>query len=200
MAENISRANHEIYVGDNPPTTDQLFHLASQVMDPARALKNNRKMKKHPRTHFNVTESHYYADNMDGEFKDNLTEIRRRLAIRIGRRTVSSVPLREWTMKFYDTYWYKRPNQDWLGIRNRYRFEWVRNVVTLAEHQTAYVPTDDQVPDMSTALDHMRFTNDSASIMGAEIEMSHVSAGDCELLIEDLSRYYQEQLALRTSN
>lgn len=202
MAHSNGRSTHEIVVNDNPPSTDQLFRLASHAMVAARETHTHRVMKTTPRAHFSKQEVHYYNDAAAMVFDDYPAQIRRLLAIRIGRRTLGSVPVREWSLKFFDTSWYERPGGNWYGVRDRYRFEWVQERVTLAERTSLFVPSG-AASDMYHDLEHFTITDDFAEILHAEQEMSQVTANDMEHLIADTAAYYrmsQGDFADRASN
>jgi len=192
MTEYSGRTTHEVYIGDNPPTTSQLFRLASYAMSSARATRTHRRMRTKPRSHFSVQETHYINDMASAIYNDYPAEIRHRMAIRIGRRMIGSMPMKEWSLKFFDTYWYEKPENQWEGIRNLYRFEWVRDTVTLAEHRSTYVPQMEQT-DMASYLQRVTVRDDVADLLRVEMELSQVTEADCELLIADVADYYRAQ-------
>lgn len=189
MAEQAGRTTHETFVGDNPPTTSQLFRLAAQAMSSARETNTKRAMRTKPHAHFSVQELHYYNDASDIAYDDYPAEIRHRMAIRIGRRTLDGIPIREWSLKLFNTRWYERPGGDWTGVRDRYSFEWMHDTVTLAERQAVIVPQSHQ-PDLYDYLGHTVIREDAADILAAELEMAEVTADDCEQLIAEATDYY----------
>lgn len=191
MSEQKTRANHEILVSDDAPTTSQLFRLAAQAMGPARTTDTMRAMKKRPHTHFSIQEVQYYNEASDMLYDDYPAQIRRLMAIRVGRRTMDSVSLKEWTLKFFDTHWYERPGGVWAGVRNQYRFEWMHRGVTMAEHKAVIVPSTIDA-DMHSDLERLAISDDMADMMNMEMELSQVTAGDCDQLIADVADYHKQ--------
>lgn len=59
MADKHGRSMHEIVVNDNPPSTDQLFRLASHAMVAAHATRTHRMRETMPRAHFGKHEVRY---------------------------------------------------------------------------------------------------------------------------------------------
>lgn len=110
--------------------------------------------------------------------------------VRIGRKTLDMVPVREWSLKFFDTSWFEQPGGRWHGIRNRYSFEWAHDRVTLAERASLFVPSH-AAADMYHDLEHFAVADDFAEIMHAEQEMSQVTADDMEHLIAETTAYYR---------
>lgn len=193
MAEGITRLTHETYVNDNPPDTSQLFKLASYAMVSAEATNTHKVMTRSPRTHFSVQEVGYLNEVAPLVFDDYPAEARRRMAIRIGRQTLDGMPMKSWSMKFFDTNWYERPGGNWEGVRDLYRFEWNRGGVTLADKTSKMVSSNRDVMyerDMYTDLERFYIPDDAAAIVTAQHELTQVTADDCDLLLENVRDYY----------
>ena len=195
MAERGRLSVHETYVGDNPPTTNQLFRLASLAMSAANAKKVHRPSPIKPRAHYSIQEAYYYNEAAPMLYDDYPTEIRHRMAVRIGRRTLDNIPLREWSLKFFDTYWYEQPEGRWSGIRTQYRFEWERDTVTLAERRLTIVPQTHRA-ELYDYLENATVHYGMTDLLSAEMEMSQITKDDCEELIADAANYYSQRAEL----
>lgn len=195
MTEHPSRASHETTVSENPPMANQLFRLAAHAMSTGRSTNKLRTMQSTPRAYFHVQEMHYFNE-ASLEIADYPTEIRHRMAVRIGRKVVDNIPIKKWSMRMFDTLWYEQPEGEWDGIRTTYRFEWDRNTTTLAERMSYFVPKAQQ-PEMDYYLEHASLIGRSIDLMDVALEMSQVTAGDCEVLIADVASYYAQQALLQ---
>lgn len=195
MTEYTGRARHETYVGDNPPTTSQLFRLASQAMSMGRSTNKLRTLERTPRAHFSIVNSSYVNDIINSSLDEHPAEIQHRMAVRMGRRVLGTMPMKEWSMRVYDTRFYKTPTIDWTGVRTMYGFEWNRDTVMMSKRKSYFVPEPEQ-PDMEFYLERPSLVDRVVDFMAAEAEMAHVTADDCELLIAEAADYYAQQALL----
>ena len=187
MAENTTRMSRETRVGDNPPTTDQLFRLASHAMIAARQGKCFHAVRS--RAYHSIKNTYFDNDLIDIAHLDRPARVNRRMAMRVGRRTLGGIPMKEWSLRFFDTSWYEGVNGAWTGVRNRYRFEWMRDTVTLAERHSYFAPHVET--DMYSDLESLSIPDDTANILHAIQEMSEVTTADCEQLITEVGEYYK---------
>lgn len=184
MSENINRSNHEIITAENPPSAEQLFALSSLVMVNAKKFGKYRSMKTHPRAHYGMFATSYLNECASDEYP---TEIRRMMAIRIGRKVIDNMAMKHWSMKIYDTSWYERPGGDWDGVRNRFSFEWTDKDVLMSERETYHVPRPQD--DLEDALVKFSIPDDLADMIHAEQQFAEVTAGDYDQLVEEINNY-----------
>lgn len=195
MTDFPSRASHEIAVSNNPPTASQLFRLGALSMTAGRNTNKLRTMHSTPRAYFHVQEMHY-MNEASGLETNYPTEIRHRMAVRIGRKVVDNIAMKQWSIRLFDTQWYEHPEGIWDGVRTVYRFEWGYDATTIADRQLYFVPKTQQY-EMEYYLEHAALLGQAIDLMDTALEMSQVTAGDCELLIADIANYYTQQASLQ---
>jgi len=117
------------------------------------------------------------------------------MAVRIGRRMLGDIPMKEWSLKWYDTRSYQQLDGEWINERMYYGFEWARSTVTRAERKLI-VPSQTQQVDLYDYLDRVPIRDDTPYFLGSELEMSQVTAEDCDELIADVADYYEQTDAL----
>lgn len=181
--------NHETLLPDTAPTPEQLFRLASIGVSTAMKSRRLRHMQHTPKAHFFFDEIHLLNDiRHDGDPR----EIRHRIAGRIGRRACNEVPLREWSLKFYDTYWVEQGNGGWAAERTRYRFEWDQQRATLAEREIRVIGSEESGRDVTIegALENFSMAENEADLWHVRSEVESVTADDCEQIIRDAAAYY----------
>lgn len=196
MTEHQDRASHEITVSDNPPSAHQLFRLAAHAMSSGRNMNKLRTMQSTPRAYFHVQELRYMNDTVELDGNSYPTEIRHRIAVRIGRQVLDNTPIKKWSIRLFDTKWYERPEGQWDGMRAIYRFEWDRHQATLAERTTFFVPKAQQ-PEMDYYLENASWIGQTIDLMNIAFDMAQVTAGDCELLIADTADFYEQHSTLQ---
>lgn len=191
MAERSTRLTHETILSDNPPEPSQLFRLASYAMSSARDLNTHRVMTKNPHAHYSVQEAHDHDDSMAFMHDGVSMRVKRRVAIRVGRRVMETMPLKVWSLKFFDTSWFERPGGNWAGVRELYRFEWNQRGMVVADKTTTPVPAHGML-DMYDQLKNFSVPDDIAATLRMEQEMTQVTADDCDALLVDIADYFRQ--------
>ncbi len=186
--------NHEVIVPENAPAPEQLFRLAAIGVRTAASRQRLRSMRRTPKAHFFIDEVHFLNES---SFNDDPSEIRHRMAGRIGRKAVNSVALREWSLKFFDTFWVQQPNGEWSAGRTRYRFEWNRSQTKLSERQIAVLEssgagTSESIEDLIAN----RAQINDIDLWQVRSDIASVNAEDCEQLIVDATEYYERLIYL----
>lgn len=182
----------ERIIPENAPTHEQLRRLAAIGVNSAvqrNTLKHVRRRRE------GMTEpSHYVVDEIDlmGDAlldQDEPTQVRHRMAIRVGARRRDDEP-KVLSLKFFDTYWVEHAPGEWRGERTLYRFEWNRSSVLMAERAFRLIGIEQPDMDLEYYLDHLAIKDDMADIWHAEQEVGTVTSGDCEQIITAAHDYF----------
>ena len=180
--------SREAYVSDNPPTSKQLFELASLAVSVARETNHLRRPQGVPAI-YSMTDL-YWINELSEELygEDNSVGARRVVSVRIGRKATQDSLVRQWSLRLFDTDFYERPDGEWDGVRSQYRFEWSSDRVSLATKETAFVPSV-ATGDLYDMLENFRIP--SAALLAVSNELREVTTQDCELVHEDIATHYE---------
>ncbi len=193
----FGRYHHEIErtIATNCPTSEQLFELAKLGMGSARRHHRLQHLKRVKKAHFFTQEVHTVEPILHEDDDDKKSFIRHRMAGRIGKTALGGVEgVPKWSLKFFDAYWVEREGGQWQAERSMYRFEWDRNRVTMADRHMRFLRPSNQPleRDMYDEIDRFVVADDEAAIWHVRNELGLVTYDDCELLLEDTRRYYQQ--------
>lgn len=186
--------NHEVLVPENAPAPEQLFRLAAIGVKTAANRQRLRSMQRTPKAHFFIDEVYFLNESNANE---DPSEIRHRMAGRIGRKAINSVALREWSLKFFDTFWVQQPNGHWSAGRTRYRFEWDRARTTLSERSITILESTGATHSSTIAeLLESGLQLEETELWNVRSDIAAVTAEDCDQLIADASEYYKRLIYL----
>lgn len=188
--DNTMSINHENIVHHNAPTPEQLHKLASIGAGSAAARQRLKQMSRTKRAHFFIDE----IDLLDTSAFDaeELSQIRHRMAGRVGVKESADGSPKTWSLKYYDTYWVEHEAGQWLGERTLYRFEWDRLRTNMAERTFRLIGLDRPECDLSDYIDHFTVRDDTPDILYAQQQIETVSIEDCAELINNAGEYYQK--------
>lgn len=181
----------ERLIHDNPPTAEQLHSLASIGIRSAVSRERFKSLKQTRGAHYFVDELDFLADISVQE--DTPTQIRHRMAVRVGARPPQDGLAKVWSLKFFDTYFVQSQSTPdaWVGERSTYRFEWTRGRVLMADRALKIVGLPELYEEsLENDLEHFRLRDDAAAILQASNELRTVSADDCEELKLDMMEYF----------
>jgi len=181
---------HENILADSPPSPDQLKRLASIG---TRSAAERNKLKQLKRT----AQAHFFVDEMDllniNTELDGPGQIRHRMAGRIGVTRGSEYGEKQWSLKYFDTYWVEQDQGVWRAERTLYSFRWNRVRATLAERSIrliGYNNDNRELGDLGDAIDNFSMRGDEPDIWHAHTQLEMVNSDDCEELIGDAVKYF----------
>lgn len=178
-------------IHDNPPTPEQLHTLASIGVRSAVSRERFKTLQRTPNAHYFVDELDLLTDVPTLE-DDMPTQVRHRMAMRVGARPPQDRYGKVWSLKYLDTYFAEDTLGEWRAERSTYSFEWTRGKVLVADRSLRLVgfesPYDSD--DLETQLDHFQVRDDAAAILQAQEELRTVTEADCDELIKDMSEYF----------
>ena len=181
--------SRESYVADNPPLPTQLFDIAKLALGVARDT--NRLRKPDGVSAVYSISDLFWINEMSGLLygSESTMGARHIVSMRLGRKATDIRFIKDWSLKLLDTEWYEKPNNDWQGVRSTYRFEWGQDGVTVAEKKTTVVPSRDY-GDLYNDL--VNFRAPEPALWAAGNEMREVTRGDCDIILEKISDYYDQ--------
>lgn len=186
----------------SPPEVEQLVELRDMVIRSTvkrGALKSfGKKVTSTTEGEYVSPKAHYAISHVDFVQEtplneDDLTRIRRGLAVRISAQSEYGKP-REWSLKFYKRNAVEKPNGDWDNSLSRYRFEWNSRNVKLAERVIRFAGIarpDSKEADLYNSLESFHIPDDMATIWGSEIDMSAVTKDDIDYIRTDIANYLE---------
>jgi hypothetical protein len=187
-------SNYEHYIGEDTPTHSQLRRLASIGVRLAVHRDKLRLFSRRTPEGMNV-KAHYVVDELDifdnhALEEGDLNRISHRMAIRIGSRRGDD-GLKVMSLKFFDTYAIEDHESGVrLGERTRYRFEWNRARILMADRTFRLIGVYHPEDELEYYLDRLNFPDDTADILYAEQQLGTVTEGDCEQIIEAAHDYF----------
>lgn len=173
---------------NDAPSPKQLFELASHAV----VLANEQGKLRQT----NAKKARFFVpEEIEGMYEsgDNQTEVRQKIAGRIGK-----VGFRLWSMRLTDTYWVLQPDERWQGTRSVYRFQWSDRETKLSERTTLFVPSGDPI-DLMDEIDRFYMPDDVADMLHAEMEVQAVTGGDVSLLDRDVSAFSELSRSLASA-
>lgn len=186
----MSNRDYELLLSKTPPTPEQLRNLA--MIGVRSAVGRNR--LKHLK---NASRAHFFVDEVDtlneAKMPDDLTDIRHRMAGRIGVREPHGSRPKQWSLKYFDTFWVQQEDDNWLAERTIYRFEWNRLRVTMAQRAIRIIGDNSYDPDtgLDYTLEHPIIPTDAIEMLHVQQEMEMVTYGDCAELIAESKEYFR---------
>jgi len=180
----------ERLVHADAPTQEQLQRLASIGIRSAVDRGRFKSIQRKRQAHYFIDELDLLADGVVEE--DTPTQIRHRMAVRIGVRPPQENLPKTWSLKYFDTYFVEAQPGEWKGERSVYQFEWTRSRILMANRTLRLVgfeaPYDQD--DLEAQLDHFKIRDDDAAILRVSEELRTVTEDDCEELIKDMTDYF----------
>lgn len=193
-------------IAETPPRIRQLRQLASIGIKSAIERDRFRTLSRNSSTHYFVDEFTKMIGGEDDEIENDVFlpfEVRHRMAIRVGVRPPDGYVPKTWSLKFFETYFTRpyTPDRQWHAARSTYRFEWVRDRITMADRSLQLVGFDDMPGEgeLDYSLEHFNVPSDIIGLLAVEDELRMVTEEDCDELIEDAREYFTtiEELADR---
>lgn len=179
----------ERIVTDTPPTPEQLHKLASIGMSSAAARERILSRKEKKRAHFVIDELDLLLHT--AQDSDEPSQVRHRIAMRVGAYPASRDSEKQWTLKYADTYSVEATPGIWTAERSTYRFEWTRSKILLAKRTIQLFGVDAwQGETVEDELDHFHLRDDSAEILHASNQFETLTSDDCDELMRDMSEYF----------
>lgn len=181
--------SRESYVADDPPLPVQLFDIAKLALGVARDTDRLRKPNGISAV-YSMSDLFWINEMSESLYgSENTMGARHVVSLRLGRKATKSRFVKDWSLKLFDTEWYEKPDNEWQGVRSVYRFEWGQNGVTVAEKTIAVVPSGD---DGDLYNDLVNFRAPEPALWAAGNEMREVTRGDCDIILEKISDYYDQ--------
>jgi hypothetical protein len=168
------------------PSPERLFVLTGVAIAAAKKHHKFRGGRNFRNAHFlhlvplEVTSIDQFDDTKFHAFEHKLAGHIRKIPM------TEDVRYNSWSLRLSESIWATHNDiSKTEGVRTYYLFEWTEEKATRSERRIGHVPTADRY-DMYTMLENFSLADDAASLLDAELEMSAVTAGDCQILQENI--------------
>lgn len=181
---------HEYVIGDNPPLPSQLRVLAN-IGARSAAMRDQLRSPKKLNGHYCVDEVDLL--NFDTDEAD-LSRIRHRMAIRIGKKAIDSdVGEKVWSLKYFNRHFVEQDPGEWVSSSVQYSFEWSRRQTLLAQRSVRVV--DERQPpieekSLGDEILDFHLPDNFSEMWHVRSDYEHVTKEDVDMQIKELSEYY----------
>lgn len=171
-------------IADCPPTHEQLKRLASVGFGEA---VQRGSLKQVGRTHYFADETQFTtALNQENTLKD----MRRGLTMRIDAQPTEQ---KTWNLKLTDIVKVESSSGLWISEHTEYSFAWSRTRVHMAHRAIKILGLPSMAPEsMKDYLEQSFRRDDIIEFLAMENNMSEVTEGDCEDIIQLVSDYFHQ--------
>lgn len=177
------RLSHEVVSpGDNAPTPEQLFSLASRGVVRAKEQGRLRGWRTREHVRFMMPSARFTIPAE--EEVTRATCLEDRFAGRIARNDYNS-----WSMRLYLTHHISGADAavDTTTVRRAYSFEWDRRRTTLAQQRMRIIPSPSY--ELEDLIDDFSIGDYAVTGLDVLTELEQVTAGDTELLIREVGAF-----------